>query len=166
VKKLIAIVFLTAVFFQSSAEEKKIWAKSLLNQKGPQLTVEKWLTAEPKVQGKFVLVDFWATWCGPCKRSIPELNRIHQKFKDRVVVIGISNEKEEVVRKFNDPAISYAVAVDTQSRLLKQLEIKGIPHVILMDPKGIVRWEGLPTLPGYELTEKVVQEVLAKYGKE
>ena len=43
--------------------------------------------------GKFVLIDFWATWCGPCRRSIPGLNQLHARFKDRLVIIGISAGK-------------------------------------------------------------------------
>jgi hypothetical protein len=60
------------------------------------------------------------------------------------------------------PAIEYASAVDTQGRMKKQLEVKGIPHVIVVDPQGIVRWEGYPLLTGHELTESVLKEVMAK----
>src|ERR1043166_3397044 len=66
----------------------------------------------PDTKGKFVLIDFWATWCGPCRKAIPELNAIHKKFGDKLVVIGISDESEEVVKKMTEPKIEYFTAID------------------------------------------------------
>jgi thiol-disulfide isomerase/thioredoxin len=126
--------------------------------------VKKWLTARPDTAGKFVLVDFWATWCGPCRRAIPELNALQHQFAGRLVVIGISDEAEAVVRGMTEPRIDYAVAIDPEARTKRQLEVTGIPHVILIDPAGVVRWEGFPLLAGYELTPAVVAGVIAKYS--
>ena len=147
------------------AEEKKIWARSFLNQKAPELFVEKWLSKEPDRKGKFVLIDFWATWCGPCRKAIPELNALHKKFGDKLVVIGVSDERENKVKTTSDPKIEYFSAIDTQERTKKAVGVTGIPHVLIIDPQGIVRWEGFPLLEGHELTEKVVAEILAKPAK-
>ena len=144
------------------AQQKKIWARSYLNQKAPELVVEKWLSKEPDRKGRFVLIDFWATWCGPCRKAIPELNALHKKFGDKLVVIGISDEPAAKVRAMQDPKIEYFSAIDTQKRTKKAVGVTGIPHVIILDPQGIVRWEGFPLLEGHELTEKVVADILAK----
>jgi thiol-disulfide isomerase/thioredoxin len=144
-----------------SAEEKKLWAKSIIGQKAPEFVVEKWLTNEPETKGKFVLIDFWATWCPPCRKAIPELNSFQKKFGDKLVVIGVSDETEDAVKKLSDPQVEYASAIDTKARMKKTLEVKGIPHCIIVDPRGIVRWEGFPFLAGHELTEKIVADILA-----
>lgn len=136
-------------------------ARSIRGQPAPAIEIEKWLTAAPSMQGKFVLIDFWATWCGPCRQSIPEINALYGKFKDRLVVIGISGESESDIRKMKDPHIDYAVASDTQERMHNSLQITGIPHCILIDPSGIVRFEGHPAY----LDEEKLQHFLDKYSR-
>lgn len=142
---------------------KKIWAKSFLNQKAPELVVAEWITDKPETKGKFVIVDFWATWCSPCRRAIPHLNDFAKDLKKDVIVIGITNENKEKVLAMKKPKINYYIGSDPQSRMAKELQIQGIPHVIVIDPKGIVRWEGLPILPNYELTEEKLKELIKKY---
>ncbi len=137
-----------------------IHAKSFLNAPAPRLVVEKWLTAKPNYDGKFLLIDFWATWCAPCRRSIPELNALHAKFGDRLVVVGLSDEAEREVREMKSPKIDYFVAIDTEAAMKRAVEVRGIPHAMLVDPKGIVRFEGHP---GY-LKPDAVAKLLAKYS--
>jgi thiol-disulfide isomerase/thioredoxin len=161
-KSLLAFVSLVAFTTASLGEAKQLWAKSIIGQKAPELLVEKWLTPQPDVKGKFVLIDFWATWCGPCRKAIPDLNAFQKKFGEKLVVIGISDEPEEKVKGFASPTLEYASAIDTKGQTKQALEVKGIPHCILVDPEGIVRWEGYPLLHGHELTEKVIEELLNK----
>lgn len=162
-KRLLFVAFLLTLGVSGFAQGKKIWAKSFLNKKAPELVVEKWISEKPNVEGKFVLIDFWATWCGPCRKAIPKMNEFKNKFSENLVVIGISKESENKIRGFKNPEIKYYSAIDTQAKMTNELEIKGIPHVILIDPKGIVRWEGFPDLEGHELTEKVIVDILKKY---
>ncbi|WP_223034297.1 TlpA family protein disulfide reductase [Hanstruepera marina] len=143
-----------------NAQEKKIWAKSFINQEAPELVVETWLTDKPDTEGKFVLIDFWATWCGPCKKAIPELNAFQTKFKDNLVVIGISDEPSSKVRSMKSPKMDYYSAIDTQARLKRIYEVQGIPHCVLINPEGIVVWEGWPHLEGHELTEDVIDKLI------
>jgi thiol-disulfide isomerase/thioredoxin len=151
---------IAALTVTSLAEGKQLWANSVLGKKAPEFVVEKWLSAEPDRKGKWVLIDFWATWCGPCVRAIPELNGFHKKFGDQLVVIGVSDEPESTVRGFKRGKLEYFSAIDPQKRMNSALNIKGIPHVLIVDPSGIVRWEGFPFLEGYELTESVVAGLL------
>ena len=143
---------------------KQIWARSVQDQKMPEFVVEKWLAGEPDHRGKFVLIEFWATADIPCRAAVPVLNRFQAEFRNHLVVIGITDEPEDVVRKMTDPKIEYAIAIDTQSRTRKAMEVTGIPHILIIDPRGIVRWEGFPFLPGFELTDTVVADIINKYS--
>jgi cytochrome c biogenesis protein CcmG/thiol:disulfide interchange protein DsbE len=139
----------------------EINADSFINQPAPKIVVQKWLTEEPNLAGKFVIVDFWATWCGPCRKTIPALNDLAAKYKDRLLVMGISDEPEQIVRKMTDPKIEYYVGIDINHESLTTINIRGIPHALLIDPKGIVRFEGHPTL----LDGPKLEKLFAKYSE-
>jgi len=138
----------------------KLHAKSFRGSQAPSFLVEKWITPKPAMEGKFVLLDFWATWCPPCRESIPQLNTLHDKFKDKLVVVGLSDEPEADIRRMVNPKIRYAVAFDTSARTKSEVQVTGIPHAILIDPKGIVRFEGMP----HYLTESGLKVLLSRYG--
>jgi len=140
---------------------RRMWATSYRWAKAPDLVVEKWLTEKPETKGKYVLLEYWATWCPPCRRSIPLLNKFHKKYGKELVVIGISEESEADVRKLKTPKIEYYSAIDTQERMKKELGVFGIPHVIIVEPGGFVIWEGFPLLKDYELTEEIIEKILA-----
>lgn len=168
-KNQIFTVILSLIVFFSFAggdlqndapQEKNIWAKSFIGQQAPALEVEAWIQEPVDMEGKYVLVDIWATWCGPCRKVIPELNEWQKEFNDKLVIIGISNESREKVEPFAKENIQYANGYDTQARVKNALKVTGIPHVILIDPNGIVIWEGFPKLPGYELTTEVLKGLL------
>jgi cytochrome c biogenesis protein CcmG/thiol:disulfide interchange protein DsbE len=137
-----------------------IYAKSFLNDPAPAFLVQQWLTPKPDMAGKFVLIDFWATWCGPCRKSIPHLNELFQKFGNKMAVVGLTDQSEEDVHAMSSPTIEYAVASDPQQRMMRDVEVRGIPHAILIDPKGIVRFEGMPEY----LTEDGLRRILVRYG--
>ena len=161
---LITLLVISSILSaQESNNGKKLWAKSILNQKAPELVVKEWISQKPNTKGLFILVDFWATWCGPCRKAIPELNEIQKEFKEDLVVVGISDETADKVKAMKQPIIEYYHGIDTEGGMKKALSVKGIPHLILIDPQGVVRWEGYPLLTGHELTVEVIEKLIQKY---
>lgn len=147
--------------------ERMIWADSWLYNDAPEIDVEYWVNDAPKdLAGKFVLIEVWATWCPPCRRSLPYLNYLHEKFGDDLAVISICETDREALEKMEKPLkladIKFHLAVDTGRRFADKLGVYGIPHAVILEPQfGAVIWEGMPTQPGHELTPDKVEKILA-----
>jgi thiol-disulfide isomerase/thioredoxin len=101
---------------------------------------------------KIVVVEFWATWCGPCRTSIPHLTELQKKFRDRgVVFVGVSDETAAKVKPFVDgmgEKMEYTVAVDNHRKTfagyMGAYGINGIPHAFIVDKEGRIAWHGHP----------------------
>jgi cytochrome c biogenesis protein CcmG/thiol:disulfide interchange protein DsbE len=119
-----------------------------------------YINGPPDWKGKPLLLEFWATWCPPCRESIPHLNGLYAKYGSRgLVVLGISDEDREAVRTFaREMHMQYFVACDPSQKLLQQFHIHGIPHAFLVDRNGKIVWEGHPG----GLTDDVIEKVLIK----
>jgi len=115
--------------------------------------------------GKVYIVEFWATWCPPCRVTIPHLTEVAHKYKDKkVVVTGISTEKMEKVKPFVaewGEKMDYNVAVDSTGRVSKgymgAFGVNTIPHAFIVDPKGRIAWYGHPM----DDMERILDGVLA-----
>jgi thiol-disulfide isomerase/thioredoxin len=127
-----------------------------LGDKAPPVTVERWIKGAPVRIGpgpNVFVVEFWATWCGPCKRSIPHLTELQAKYKDRgLVIVGVSDEPAADVIPFvasQGGAMDYRVAVDTSRRTFNNwmpaYGENGIPHSFVIGTNGLVLWHGFPS---------------------
>jgi thiol-disulfide isomerase/thioredoxin len=154
--KICLSIFTAAAFLLCAAATLIAGPAEWVGKDLPSLGVQ-YLAKQPDLNGKPAIVEFWATWCPPCRTSIPHLNEIHKKFKDKgLVVIGISDESKDVVEKFQQKTpMEYHVAVGG-AEIGKKFGIEGIPHAFIVGKDGKIIWEGHPM----KLTDKEIEKAL------
>jgi thiol-disulfide isomerase/thioredoxin len=95
------------------------------------------------LKGKLVIVDFWASWCGPCKDSFPVMNDLQKKYADKGLVIIAVNEDEEKsdMQDFlKDNAATFTVVRDAKQKLVGEAGIQTMPSSFILDETGKVRF--------------------------
>ena len=106
-------------------------------------TVDGQSYSRDDLHGKLVLLEFWASWCGPCREALPEMFRLHREFRDpRFVMIGVSEDEDQ--NKFEDfvaqQGIRWPQDWDPQGKLLDRFSSDAIPSYVLIGPDGRVRF--------------------------
>lgn len=89
-------------------------------------------------KGQVVLMDFWATWCGPCRMSLPSLESIYRQYKDRgVMVLLVSEgESEARVKQWAKQRFTAPILLDEAVRVGKSYGVSGVPHLVVIDRVG------------------------------
>jgi len=121
--------------------------------KAPEISVEPLsdrtkLAKLPDFKGKVVMIDFWATWCGPCRETAPKVNEFYQKYKDKgLVALAITNEARGTVESFASQAPHMVpIYLDTDNSVNEAYMVAGIPDLVIIDRKGVIRFRGHPGL--------------------
>ena len=148
----------------------------------PPLQVSKWVKGKAvnlsEGKGKNVyVIEFWATWCGPCRKSIPHLTELQKKYKDKgVIFIGVSTDSEKTVKQVKPfvedmgDKMGYTVAIDddgaTNKAYMEAFDVDGIPHAFVVDKEGRIVWHGHPSFPEDRMDEVLKLVVSGKWDKE
>ncbi|MFZ6774727.1 TlpA family protein disulfide reductase [Undibacterium sp. SXout7W] len=92
-------------------------------------------------KGKIVYLDFWASWCGPCKQSFPWMNAMQTKFQAqgvKIIAVNLDTNKEDAKRFLDSVPGNFDIAYDPKGTLPRQYEVKGMPTSVLIDRDGKV----------------------------
>ncbi len=130
----------------------------------PEVVIQHWINSKPIEElpdDKFIFLDFWATWCGPCIQSIPHIDSLITQFRDKVIFINISDEKPERVSEFLEKRdLKSYVVTDNFGKTHKNFFIESIPHTVLISPDKIILWRGHALNINAEMMDAFIKEYL------
>ena len=108
-------------------------------------------------KGEVVYVDFWATWCPPCRKSFPWMEQMHRKYKDaglKIIAVSIDGDKAAIQSFLNSNPVSFTVAHDKGGKIADSFGLQGMPTSYLIDRKGVLHY----THAGFRESDKDVLE--------
>ncbi|WP_428225178.1 TlpA family protein disulfide reductase [Flavobacterium sp.] len=151
---LILVIFLTGNLYSQDTLR--------IGDKAPKINITDYILNAPKdkkIENKFIILEFWATWCAPCLGSVPHLNDLQNKFKSRkdLFFLSLTYEKPEKTKRTLEKVKFKTIVVSDQTKKTEtNFNVEGIPHTVLIDNKGIVKWIGKP----YELNSTMIENFL------
>jgi len=112
-------------------------------------------------RGKVILIDFWASWCAPCRESFPWMNLMHQRYLDRgltIIAINLDSEAPEATAFLKRNRADFSVIYDNEGLSAETMNVEAMPTSFLIDRKGILRH----TLTGFTTSKESKHEALIK----
>ena len=150
--------------------KKKIKELELVGSQASEFQVEEWINSDrlsiEQLRGKVVLFVFWATWCPHCRKEMPHMKELYEKYADQgLTVIGVTKKSkkqdtEKVIEFLEKNDISFPIAIDDGSKTSKAYVSTSIPGLAIVDKKGVVRWRAHP---GY-LDDDLLPTLLSEQG--
>jgi thiol-disulfide isomerase/thioredoxin len=147
----------------------------------PPIVARKWIKGNPVTSfkpGMVYVVEFWATWCGPCQSAMPHLSELARKYKGKAEVLSFDVKEDkktdflpkvERLVKYSGDRMDYAVAVDATGDVMERTWLSaagsnGIPHLFIVDQQGKIAWHGHPNYVD-DVLEAVVNREYDEAGK-
>lgn len=160
--------YVTALEADAKMKKRAALAKTMINTASPKFALKDWDGKEVSLEslkGKIVIVDFWATWCGPCIASMPGMKKAQEKLAARDDVKFVFVDTWETVDNKNDNSKDFMakkkypfyVLMDNEDKMVKDFEVSGIPTKFIIDKTGNIRFKAI----GFEgNTDALADEVV------
>ena len=151
----------SAVFIASASPA--IAAPPLVTNPAPDFALRSMDKANVRLSeylGQVVLINFWATWCGPCRQEMPLLDELHAKYQRAGFVllgINIDEDRDEAIEMAQTLQVTYPILFDERKDVSRAYQLGTMPLTVLIDREGVVRFVSDGYKPGYEkrYTEKL-----------
>lgn len=105
------------------------------------------------LRGKVVMLNFWASWCGPCRQEFPILDEMYRKYQPMgftLVGVNVESETKDAERFLSSTPVSFPIAFDSENAVSGKYGVSAMPTTLLVDRKGNVRWLHRAYKPGDE----------------
>lgn len=152
---LLAAVIMSVIVFVAAAKNTgvKVGQKApnfkLMDLNGKQVSLAS-------LKGKGVVLNFWATWCSPCRAELPDFQKEHRRGKKyRVVTVNLRENKKTVQNFVKKGKYTFPVLLDTKGQAANLFKVRGIPTTYFIDKNGIVREVVVGALSGTQLRQKI-----------
>ncbi len=119
---------------------------NLVNRAGGQLSLAS-------LRGQVVMINFWASWCGPCRQEFPALDEMYRKYKPMgftMVGINVESEKADAERFLGARPVSFPILFDPDNKVSGNYGVSAMPTTVLVDRQGRLRWQHRAYKPGDE----------------
>lgn len=146
-RRRLRVILLGALCVAGCAPEATNWVRVEPSVAAPDFTLTQLQTGQPvrlsELRGRIVLMELWATWCGPCRFSTPSMDAIYRRYRERGVVALLVNEGEpaETVRKWVGRRFAAPVLLDLEGRVGRLYGVQGIPRLFVIDQQGRILYD-------------------------
>jgi peroxiredoxin len=152
VVSVLVVLFIAVASFAQPSVGEKAGDISLPDQKGNNLNLSS-------LQGKVVLIDFWASWCGPCRRSEPDLKKLYEKYQPKgfeIYSISVDEDKFAWKTAIKQDKINWLHVNDDKGLVASKWNVMFIPNTYLLDKTGKV----IAVNPSHEQLDEMIQKLL------